>query len=273
VALHLEPPCAPAGPEPPSALLKKAGGVERPVLERPAPALLPLVERVHSRLRPGRVLEPAPRVSFYPYAGGGSTVREREGHLHFRLSDRLQGAPDAVLEGVVGVLLCRCLGLPDARADPAAVRAYRAYLNDERNQGSLGPAPAGRRGRKHIDPVGSHRSLLESYLRVTLDMGLALPRVPTLSWSKTVSRHRFGHWDPEHNAVVISQVLDDPAVPEFVLDYVVYHELLHILHPVKMGSATKRIVHSAAFRRDERRFPRWKEGEEWIRRLARRKGR
>jgi predicted metal-dependent hydrolase len=104
-------------------------------------------------------------------------------------------------------------------------------------------------------------------------MGLTLPKVPTLSWSKTVSRHRFGHWDPDHNAVVISQVLDDPDVPEFVLDYVLYHELLHILHPVKMGSATKRIVHSAAFRRDERRFPRWKEGEEWIRRLARRRGR
>lgn len=240
------------------------------MLERPAPGLVALVERVHAGLRPGRLLEPPPLVSFYPYAGGGSTVRERAGRLRFRLSDRLQGAPDLVLEGVVGVLLCRILRLPDARADAAAVRAYRAFLNDGRN---AGPAPAGRRGRKHIDPVGEHRSLLESYLRVTLDMGLALPKVPTLSWSKTVSRHRFGHWDPEHNAVVISQVLDDPDVPEFVLDYVLYHELLHILHPVKMGSATKRIVHSAAFKRDERRFPRWKEGEEWIRRLARRRGR
>ena len=238
------------------------------MLERPAPGLADLVQRVHARLRPGRLLEPAPKVSFSPYAGGGSTVREREGRLQFRLSSRMDGAPDPVLEGVVAVLLCRVLGLPDSRADPAAVRAYRAFLNDERN---AGPAPAGRRGRKHIDPVGAHRSLLEAYLRVALDLGLVLPKVPTLSWSKTVSRHRFGHWDPDHNAVVISQVLDDPAVPEFVLDYVLYHELLHILHPVKMGSGTKRIVHSAAFKRDERRFPRWKEGEEWIRKLARRR--
>jgi hypothetical protein len=242
----------------------------RIVLERPSLGLVPLVERVHARLRPGRVLEPSPKVSFYPYAGGGSTVREREGRIHFRLSDRLEGAPDEVLEGVVGILLCRFLRLSDSRADPAAVRAYRAYLNDERD---AGPAPARRQGRKHIDPVGAHRSLLGSFLRVSLDLGLALPKVPTLSWSKTVSRHRFGHWDPEHNAVVISQVLDDPDVPEFVLDYVLYHELLHILHPVKMGSGTKRIVHSAAFKRDERKFPRWREGDEWIRRLARRRGR
>jgi len=242
------------------------------VLERPAPALVPLVQRVHAGLRPGRLLEPAPSVAFYPYSGGGSTVRERGGRLRFRLSDRLQGAPDLVLEGVVAVLLCRVLGLPDSRADPEAVRAYRAFLNQAMDGGAgAGPTPAGRKGRKHIDPVGAHRSLLESYLRVSLDLGLALPRVPTLSWSKTVSRHRFGHWDPDHNAVVISQVLDDPDVPEFVLDYVLYHELLHILHPVKMGSGTKRIVHSAAFKRDERKFPRWREGEDWIRRLARRR--
>ncbi|MFA5944716.1 MAG: hypothetical protein WC876_09645, partial [Candidatus Thermoplasmatota archaeon] len=160
------------------------------MLERPAPDLVPLVERVHARLRPGRMLEPPAKVSFYPYAGGGSTVREREGSLRFRLSDRMQGAPDQVLEGVVGVLLCRFLGLPDGKADPAAIRAYRAYLNDERNAGA---APAGRQSRKHIDTVGAHRSLLESYLRVSLDLGLTLPRIPTLSWSKTVSRHRFGH--------------------------------------------------------------------------------
>lgn len=209
-------------------------------------------------------------MSFYPYANGASTIRERDGRVRVRLSTRLQGAPDQVLEGVVAILLCRFHRLPDSRADPAAVRAYREFLNGER---AAAPARPERKGRKHIEPVGAHRSLLESYLRVALDMGLTLPRIPTLSWSKTVSRHRFGHWDADHNAVVISQVLDDPDVPEFVLDYVLYHELLHILHPAKMGSGTKRIVHSAAFKRDERKFPRWKEGEDWIRRLARRRGR
>lgn len=246
------------------------------MLEQPAPALAPLVERVHARLRPGRPLDRPPLVSFYPYANGASTVRERDGRVRFRLSDRLRTAPDQVLEGVVGILWCRFLRFPDARADAAAVRAYKEYLDLDRDLQLASEAAAGiprPKGRKHIDPVGAHRSLLESYLRVTLDMGLTLAKVPTLSWSKTVSRHRFGHWDADHNAVVISQVLDDPKVPEFVLDYVLYHELLHIVHPTRMGSGTKRIVHSAAFKRDERRFPRWREGDDWIRRLARRRAR
>ncbi len=225
-----------------------------------------MAQRVHAALRPGRLLEPAPHIAFYPYVDAKSTVRERDGRLHFRVSDRLAGAPEAVLEGVFGILLCRILRLPESRADRDAVRAYREHLN-----GPHGAPFSGPRGRKHIEPVGEHRSLLESFLRVSLDMDLALPRVPTLSWSKTRATHRFGHWDPDHNAVVVSQVLDDPEVPEFVLDYVLYHELLHILHPVRMGSGTKRIVHSAAFKRDERRFPRWKEGEAWISRLAQRR--
>lgn len=233
------------------------------VLESVAPELGELADGLHRALL-GRPPLRVPRVAFYPYAQGRSTVREREGRLEFRLNAGLRDADPLVLEGILGILLCRMRGVDESRVDPAAARAYRDHMVNR-------SPPAGRKGRKHIDPVGTHRSLLESYLRVTLDMGLTLPAVPKLSWSKEVSRHRFGHWDPDHQAVVISQVLDYPKVPESVLDYVVYHELLHILHPVKMGSGTKRIVHSAAFKRDERKFPGWQEAEKWISRLSRRR--
>ena len=243
--------------------LKSRRRLERALaLARPAPALVPLVERVHARVTSGRLPRTPPHVVFYPYANGTSTVREREGQLRFKITTRLEGAPDEAIEGVVAVLLSRILRVDLPPSERGNVRVYQEHLEAGRGRAEA-------KGRKHIDPVGEHRSLLESYLRVSLDLGLVLPRVPTLSWSKTVARHRFGHWDPDHNAVVISQVLDDPKVPEFVLDYVLYHELLHILHPVRMGSGTKRIVHSAAFKRDERRFPRWKEADAWISKLAR----
>lgn len=242
--------------------MKKAGELAFPLRARDASPLIPLVERVHARLRPRQALGRPPSVVFYPYANGTSTVRERDGQLRFKITTRLEGAPDEALEGVVAILLGRILKVPLPATETHNVRVYREHLEAGRGRAEA-------QGRKHIEPVGEHRSLLEAYLRVSLDLDLVLPRVPTLSWSKTVARHRFGHWDPDHNAVVISQVLDDPTVPEFVLDYVVYHELLHILHPVKMGSGTKRIVHSAAFKRDERKFPRWKEADAWIAKLAR----
>jgi hypothetical protein len=228
---------------------------------RPAPHLVTIVEQVHQDVL-GHPPRRSPWVGFYPYAEGRSTVRVEDGRLVYKLNEALQHAPSDVVEGIVAILLCKIEGIKEKEANRERIRAYREFM--------AGPRPeSGRKSRKHIEPVGKHRSLIESYLRVTLDMDLIVPEVPTLSWSQQVSRNRFGHWDAEHKCIVISQVLDDPRVPEFVLDYVVYHEVLHIIHPVRMGSGSKRRVHTAAFRRDERKFPQWKEGEAWIKKLAR----
>ncbi len=236
-------------------------------MEVEAQQLAPLVQRIHERLVPGRPLR-APRVTFYPYVSTKSTVRERGGRLHLRLSDHLQGAPEAVIEGVVAILLSRIHRVKLDPGDPA-VAAYKRHVNsqsaDRRRQASRKA-----RGRKFLDPVGEHRSLLESYLRVCLEMDLAVPQAPTLSWSQTRSRRRFGHWDADHGCIVISRVLDDDRVPEFVLDYVVYHEILHIILPPERGGGQtgRRRVHPPEFKAAERRFARWKEAEGWLARLA-----
>ena len=231
----------------------------------PAPALVAMVEGVHEAVT-GKPLRPPPAVAFYPYVSTKSTVRQRDGRLHIRLSDHLHDAPDAALRGVVGILLARVARLPEARVDAGDRAAYHAFV-----EAAEGRRRASRRsrGRKHIDPVGDHRSLLESYLRVTMDLDLNLPEAPKLGWSKTVSRRRFGHQDSDHGAIIISKVLDDPDVPEFVLDYVVYHELLHILIPPRMGSGRKRIVHPKEFKQAEARFPQQAEAERWLSKLAR----
>ncbi len=234
--------------------------------EEPAPGLVPLVQAVHERLR-GVPLRPEPHVAFYPYTATKSTVRLRDGRVRLRLSDHLRDAPDAALRGVAGVLLSRLLGLPESRLDAGDVRAYRELVRSER-MSARRRERAQAAGRKHVDPVGAHRSLLESYLRVSMDLGLVLPEAPTLSWSRTASRRRFGHHDPDHQVIVLSRVLDDPEVPEFVLDFVVYHELLHIVHPPVPGSGGRRVVHHEAFREAEDRFPRKEEAEAWLRRLA-----
>ncbi len=228
-------------------------------LRRPAPQLIPLVQEAHAHLF-GRPAVPAPKVFLYPYVEGRSIVRMQGDQAVFTLNSAFAEAPEDAVRGIAGILFARLEGKRESIVPQAWRNASRGFLNDR---------PAKATGRKHIEPVGAHRSLLESYLRVALDMELVLPQVPKLSWSQRVAGHRFGHWDADHNVIVISQILDDPEVPEFVLDYVVYHELLHILHPVRMGSGSRRIVHSAAFRRDERKFPQWKEGDTWINKLAR----
>ena len=64
----------------------------------------------------------------------------------------------------------------------------------------------------------------------------------------------MGHYDPAHHTITLSPVLDAPRVPEFVVRYIVYHEMLHALFESDFARRRKR-HHSAEFRRAEKSFP------------------
>jgi hypothetical protein len=90
---------------------------------------------------------------------------------------------------------------------------------------------------------------------------------PALTWNRTLTARKFGHYQPGRDAIMISVTLDDPEVPAFALDFVMYHELLHKKH----GSMTvngRRLSHNQAFRAEERRFAQYHEAERLIRELA-----
>ncbi len=228
--------------------------------------MVPLLEGVHEATL-GRMPPKPPVVSYYRYVSTKSTIRMKDGRIRLRVSDHLRDAPDEVLRGLFSILLCRLERIPEHRGDAADIRAYNHWLENERVVDRR-RASRTARGRKHIEPVGNHRSLLESYLRVSMQMDLHIPEAPTLSWSRTRSTRRFGHQDADHGCIVISQALDDARVPEFVLDFVVYHELLHIVYPPRMGQGNKRIVHPREFKAAEAKFPQRAEAERWLTRLA-----
>ena len=47
----------------------------------------------------------------------------------------------------------------------------------------------------------------------------------------------LGHYDPPHNAIVISRILDRPGTPRLAVEYVMYHEMLHLNHPAEHREA------------------------------------
>jgi len=79
-----------------------------------------------------------------------------------------------------------------------------------------------------------------------------LPR-PTLTWGRAPTVHRFGSYEPVRDRVVISRSLDHPDVPERVVDYLLFHELLH-KHLGTEDRGLRRGVHTAAFHAAEARF-------------------
>jgi predicted metal-dependent hydrolase len=77
---------------------------------------------------------------------------------------------------------------------------------------------------------------------------------PALGWSSRPSRTTLGHYDPAHNAIVLSRLLDSPEAPRLVVEYVMFHEMLHLRFPVEHLGARRR-VHTREFKQAEREFP------------------
>jgi predicted metal-dependent hydrolase len=83
-------------------------------------------------------------------------------------------------------------------------------------------------------------------------------QIPTsrLGWSHRNSRRILGHYDSGHAAIIINRKLDSPSVPRYLVEYVVYHEMLHIRFPVERRGQ-RRVVHSREFREAEKKFPQY----------------
>ncbi len=94
---------------------------------------------------------------------------------------------------------------------------------------------------------------------------LATSALPSVHWYHSSSRRILGRYRPADNSVGLHAVCRLPRVPEFVLNDVLHHELLH----AALGSraaGTRAVFHHAEFRLREAAFPAHHQAEEWIRR-------
>jgi len=206
--------------------------------------------------------EPRPKVEarFYPYAGLSSTIRLRQGRVFARVSDILKGSPREVLFALACILVAKLYRL---KASKVHERVYKEHTLDP-------PIlDASQRARRHrgykmtTSSRGKTYDLAEMFSDLnTSYFGGKLDR-PLLSWSQRPTRRLLGHHDHVHRAIIISSTLDNEAVPRFVVEYVLYHEMLHVKHPAHVVSG-RTVYHGRPFREDERRFERFDEALKWL---------
>jgi predicted metal-dependent hydrolase len=212
--------------------------------------LLPIFQESYRELRP-RAPIPELAVEFFAFTNINNTIRLREGKLLVRLSDLLEGAPDAVLRAIAHILLAKMYRKPIERNHATRYRRYVSSHHISEKAHLLRQV----RGRKRIETAQGRFYNLESVfddLNVRFFYGL-LAR-PQMTWSRDHARNSLGHYDPAHNAIVVSRVFDHSRVPRCAVEYIVYHEMLHLKHPVKLRGS-RRCVHSAEFQAEERIFP------------------
>ena len=226
------------------------------------PGLLEIFQETYQELRPGASL-PELKVDFFAFANVNNTIRLRQGRLLVRLSDLLEGAPDAVLRAIAHILLAKMYRQPIDRGHAARYRKYVGSHDLVRKAHLVRQM----RGRKLLRPARGHYYDLDAiFEELNFRFFHGLMARPRMSWSQTKTRRILGHYDPAHNAIIISRIFDHPAVPRYVLDYIVYHEMLHLKHPVKLRGS-RRCVHSAEFQAEEKLFPRSIEANNFLKRL------
>jgi len=203
------------------------------------------------------------RLVFKRYANANSAISFREGRLAVRLSDLWQGAPAQVLEALAEILIAKMF----RRESPAhAATLYRRWLNRQDVRRSLQTVKLVR-GRKFVSsPRGRAWDLDEIFDELNVKYFNGLMQRPQLGWSRRVSRTTLGHYDPSHNAIILSRLLDSPDVSRLAVEYVLYHEMLHLHYPVDHSGA-RRCVHTPEFKAHEKLFPQFKEAKALLKKL------
>lgn len=73
----------------------------------------------------------------------------------------------------------------------------------------------------------------------------------------------FGTIQEEDRIIRINPRLDQPFVPLWFLQYILYHEMLHSIVPDEIGPSGRRRVHTDEFYRREREFPAYRRARRW----------
>ena len=84
--------------------------------------------------------------------------------------------------------------------------------------------------------------------------------------SNEKARRLLGHYDAAHNTIMVSRVFDRKNTPRYAIEYLMYHEMLHLKHPVKVRG-DRRCVHPREFQAEEKLFPELEQAKAYLKQL------
>jgi predicted metal-dependent hydrolase len=177
---------------------------------------------------------------------------------HMRLHHMFRQAPDDVWQSLVAYI---------RDADAAAQRLLRAYIRHHQHLIRQPPQPQ-RRPRvlrtqgHHFDLEAIYRELNQTYFGNRVRARITWSRQPPKRPRTSI---RFGSYHAGDRLIRIHRLLDQPFVPGYVIENVVFHEMLHQLIPRRHLNG-RWCIHPPEFRQQEQQFPHHQRAEEWKRR-------
>ena len=146
--------------------------------------------------------------------------------------------------------------------DPAADRKIREFARGFQLQ--MGPGRA-----RYSHPAGRHQDLRD-YLTEENHRWFEGKFRGRIGWSRmnpgqVRKRIRLGSWSEQHQLIRVHPALDTATTPDYVLRFVVFHEMLHALLGAEESGGRRRF-HGPQFKKLEVEHPDHDRAEEWIER-------
>jgi hypothetical protein len=168
-----------------------------------------------------------------------------------------------VIRAIAHILLAKLYKKP---IDAAQDLRYKRFVYSAAVTRQTELIRGARGSKRYFGPEGRFYHLEEVFDSLNVRFFGGMLGRPELTWSAGVAKRSLGHYDAAHNTIVVSRVFDRPSSPRYAIEYLLYHEMLHLKHPVKMRGL-RRCVHSREFKAEEALFPQLKEAQAFIRRM------
>jgi hypothetical protein len=223
---------------------------------------VPIFQQEYRALRPRAPMPPI-AVCFRRFTSLNTTIRLREGQIYVSLSDLLEGAPESVVRAIAHILLAK---LYKKAIDPTQNLRYKRFASSAAVTRQTELVRYARGSKRFTGPEGRFYHLDEVFDSLNGRFFGGLLGRPELTWSEHMAKRSLGHYDAAHNTIVVSRVFDRPSSPRYAIEYLLYHEMLHLKHPVRMRGL-RRCVHSREFKAEEALFPQLAQALSFIKRL------
>ena len=176
------------------------------------------------------------------------SVQTNNHSLRLSLHEGFVGAPDHILDSITNVIFNGKIS--------EDVRLLREYsegqmfrrISRKANKSNFKDNGAGAKG-EHFD-------LDEVFDKVKKKYFEDINSKPRLIWNKQITKRKLGHYNADTDTIMISIALDKDETPDFLIEYVMYHELLHkqigFIH-----KNHKRYAHTPEFHVAEKEFDKY----------------
>ena len=179
------------------------------------------------------------------------SVREKQGGIYVRLHCIFLKADNEVLDEIVRFIKKKRGKTPVIKQ---FIRQNQNFLK-ERKPRTITINPNG----KLYNLTDIFNSLNSEYFNNSLSV--------LITWGKrspryAVKKRTLGNYQKKTNTIRINPILDSRKVPRYVIEFIVYHEMLHAVIDTVLKNGRRRI-HSKEFKNRERKYRNYHKAIEW----------